>query len=207
MACCLNVLYAWHWRVFMLVPVCWSFQRRENCYDEQWCDCFPYGEDVLAEIMGDTWGGSDGAFVPFREYNIPSRDFGKGDSKTMDPATLKLAQARGCAAAVVDHAIEARRGSTIACNNDGSPGSVNGSAGFGPGPYGNLTYLEQHRIVSSFQSPPALRFGSTDKSNDCCLRFPVAEPRSVHARYGSWLVLWLWVTLDGQRLALLVPRV
>ena len=124
-------------------------QRRKNCYDEQWCDCFPYGEDVLAEIMGDTWGGSNGTFVPFREYNIPSRDFGKGDSKTMDPATLKLAQARGCAAAIVDHAIEARRGSTIACNNDGAPGLVNGSAGFGPGPYGNLTYLQQHRIVNT----------------------------------------------------------
>ena len=37
----------------------------------------------------------------------------------MGAATLKLAQARGCAAAVEDHALEARRGSTIACNNDG----------------------------------------------------------------------------------------
>ena len=71
----------------------------------------------------------------------------------MDAATLKLVQARGCAAAIVDHAIEARRGSTIACNNDGAPGLVNGSAGFGPGPYGNLTYLEQHRIVSPAFNP------------------------------------------------------
>jgi hypothetical protein len=126
--------------------------RRKNCYDQQWCDCWPYGEDVLAEIMGETWSRS-GSFVPFREYNIPSRDFGKGNAKTMDAATLKLAQARGCAAAVVDHALEARRGSTIACNNDGAPGLVNGSAGFGLGPYGNITFLGQHRIVRGHARP------------------------------------------------------
>ena len=71
------------------------------------------GEDVLAEIMGSTWG-PNGSFVPFREYNIPSRDFGKGNSATMDAATLRLAQARGCAAAIEDHALEARRGAGTA---------------------------------------------------------------------------------------------
>ena len=54
---------------------------------------------------------------------------------------------------MVDHALEARRGSTIACNNDGAPGLVNGSAGFGLGPYGNITFLGQHRIVRGHARP------------------------------------------------------
>ena len=34
--------------------------------------CFPYGEEVLFELLG-----SSVVWMPFREYNIPSRDFGK----------------------------------------------------------------------------------------------------------------------------------
>ena len=156
------------------------------------------GEDVLAEIMGSTWG-PNGSFVPFREYNIPSRDFGKGNSATMDAATLRLAQARGCAAAIEDHALEARRGAgTIICNNDGAPGPVNGSAGFGPGPYGNITYLGQHKI-----SLAAFMMGM-EKGSYCPLAIPF-----------SWIYLVAYrgllsvrsrerAALDGQRLALYV---
>ena len=65
----------------------------------------------------------------------------------MAPSELRLAQARGCAAAIIDHAMEARSGgATIACNNDGAPGAFEGKPGFGVGPYGNITYLGQHRL-------------------------------------------------------------
>jgi hypothetical protein len=84
-------------------------------------NCFPYGEEVLFEIMGDT------PWIPFREYNIPSRDFGKAP------------QPDGCAAAIVNHAMEAQRGPTLSCNNDGSMNKT-----LFPSPYGNISWFGQH---------------------------------------------------------------
>jgi len=86
--------------------------------------CFPYGEEVLFEIMGEV------PWMPFREYNIPSRDFGK-DNLT--------AQWDGCAAAIEDLALEARQKPTFACNNDGAKNDT-----LIPTPFGNITFREQH---------------------------------------------------------------
>ena len=88
--------------------------------------CFPYGEEVLFEHMGST------LWMPFREYNIPSRDFGH-DNVT--------AQKDGCAAAIEDFAMEARRRPSFACNNDGYPNTT-----AYPSPYGNLTREGQHQM-------------------------------------------------------------
>lgn len=113
--------------------------------------CFPYGEEVLVNIItnGDaaysysTRHAADGpdaesdppspvVWMPFREYNIPSRDFGK------DNAT---AQWYGCAAAIEDHAYEARRLPGMTCNNDGSFNATTF-----PSPFGNLSWYEQHKM-------------------------------------------------------------
>lgn len=88
--------------------------------------CFPYGEEVLFEHMSDTF------WMPFREYNIPSRDFGKENG---------TAQKDGCAAAIQDFAMEARLRPSFACNNDGHPNTT----AF-PTPFGNLTFEEQHQL-------------------------------------------------------------
>ena len=82
--------------------------------------CFPYGEEVLFEIMGDT------PWIPFREYNIPSRDFGKSNA-TVQPY--------GCAAAVENFALEAARGPAIACNNDATQNKT-----MFPSPYGPISW-------------------------------------------------------------------
>eukprot|EP00947_MAST-08B_sp_MAST-8B-sp1_P003084 g3084.t1 len=88
--------------------------------------CFPYGEEVLFDIMdGVQW-------MPFREYNIPSRDFGDANL---------TAQWDGCAAAIEDHALESRRLPTVTCNNDGAMNTT-----LYPTPFGNLSKQGQHQI-------------------------------------------------------------
>ena len=73
------------------------------------------------------------SWIPFREYNIPSRDFGK------DNAT---AQWDGCAAAIEDFAIEAiQSAGAFACNNDGAMNST-----VMPSQFGNLSWAEQHQV-------------------------------------------------------------
>ena len=88
--------------------------------------CFPYGEEVLFEIMGAT------PWVPFREFNIPSRDFGKANASAMP---------WGCAAAVEDFAVEASKGPAIACNNDGTLNKT-----LFPSPYGPISWFNQHEM-------------------------------------------------------------
>eukprot|EP00039_Didymoeca_costata_P033182 m.41073 g.41073 ORF g.41073 m.41073 type:complete len:476 (-) comp9736_c0_seq1:21-1448(-) len=115
--------------------LCDPTESPTNIYNES-AGCFPYGEEVLYSILGD----DRLHFIPFREYNIPSRDFGKGDD-TMSPNERRTVQADGCSAAIIDHAMEAQRGPTIACNNDG-----NSTGGPGPSPYWNITWMEQHAM-------------------------------------------------------------
>lgn len=91
--------------------------------------CWMYGEEVLFEIMADS------VWIPFREYNIPSRDFGK-DNTTVQPD--------GCAAAVADHAIESQKMPTMACNNDGAPNAT--LFPFNYTPSGKTSWLEQHKV-------------------------------------------------------------
>lgn len=88
--------------------------------------CFPYGEDVLFEIMGDT------LWMPFRQYNIPSKDFGKINA---------TAQLDGCAAAIEDLSMEAKRLPVQVCNNDGATNKT-----VFPSPYGPLSWYEQHQV-------------------------------------------------------------
>ena len=45
--------------------------RRKNCYDQEWCNCWPYGEDVLAEIMGETWSRSGSCAVSRVQHTEP----------------------------------------------------------------------------------------------------------------------------------------
>eukprot|EP01048_Picozoa_sp_COSAG05_P013707 COSAG05_NODE_1482_length_4755_cov_52.621564_2_plen_518_part_00 len=56
-------------------------------------------EDIIFELMGN-----DTRWIPFRQYNIPSKDFGKDSD--------------GCVAAILNTAIEAGRGPSFICCND-----------------------------------------------------------------------------------------
>jgi hypothetical protein len=65
-------------------------------------------EDIIYDIMGDA------RWIPFRQYNIPSKDFGK--------------DAAGCVAAIENTAIESARGPSFICCNDANR-SWDGGAG------------------------------------------------------------------------------
>jgi hypothetical protein len=89
--------------------------------------CWPLGGE---RAYFDALGGSRG-WVPFRQYNIPSRDFGKtskGGNTTV-----------GCAAAIEDLAREGASGPSFATNNDGAP-----TGGFGPN--STMTKRGQHLV-------------------------------------------------------------
>eukprot|EP01084_Bolivina_argentea_P269570 458180_1 len=69
-------------------------------------DC-PYGEEVYYELMnGTNW-------IPFRQYNIPSKDYGKDGI--------------GCCAAINDVSYMADYGATFVCCNDASMSFDNGT--------------------------------------------------------------------------------
>ena len=61
-------------------------------------------------------------FTPFRQFNIPSRDF--GDAKHGGNDSL------GCAAAITDAAEEMARGPAFYCNNDGWPNATDGGVAY-----------------------------------------------------------------------------
>lgn len=72
--------------------------------------CCGYGEEVFYQATGPYECGQS-MFTPFRQFNIPSRDFGDGAHGGND--TL------GCAAAVEDAIAEMQHGPAHYCNNDG----------------------------------------------------------------------------------------
>lgn len=76
--------------------------------------CCAYGEEKIYETVGDYERGAR-MFAPFRQFNIPSRDF--GDAAHGGNDTL------GCAAAVLDVAAEAVARPVFVTNNDGWPNS------------------------------------------------------------------------------------
>jgi len=49
--------------------------------------CWPYGEEVLFEGMGDA------VWIPFREFNIPSRDFGKANASAQPDGCVHVERA------------------------------------------------------------------------------------------------------------------
>jgi hypothetical protein len=73
--------------------------------------CCGHGEDVLYQATGPYECGKS-MFTPFRQFNIPSRDF--GDTAHGGNDTL------GCAAAVEDARVEMERGPAHYCNNNGT---------------------------------------------------------------------------------------
>lgn len=87
--------------------------------------CYPFPEDYYFDVLGST-----GGFIPFRQFNIPSRDF--GDAAHGGNDTI------GCAAAVENLAIEAKSGPAFATNNDGAPSG-------GP-PNSTITWHGQHLV-------------------------------------------------------------
>jgi hypothetical protein len=91
--------------------------------------CWPLGgEAAYFDALGATRG-----WIPFRQYNIPSRDFGK------DGGGAGGNTAVGCAAAIEDLAAEGARGPSFATNNDGAPDD----ATF---PNSTLTHRGQHLV-------------------------------------------------------------
>ena len=96
--------------------------------------CIPYGEEIYDTILTPTHG-----WIPFRQYNIPSRDFGKHPQEV------------GCAAAIEDLAYAARAGPAFATNNDGSPS--------GAPPNTTVTWEGQH-VVSLAAFMMAMEAGS-----------------------------------------------
>ena len=87
--------------------------------------CLPFGEEKVFDILGGM------GFIPHRQFNIPSRDFGDhahGGSGAV-----------GCVNAVLNLQKEARLGPTLITNNDGGmysgrsskSGDVNGCSGRG----------------------------------------------------------------------------
>ena len=70
--------------------------------------CLPYGEEKYFEILGPTKG-----WIPFRQYNIPSRDFGD--------TSRNASTAEGCAAAIENLKYEGQCGPSFATNKDGAP--------------------------------------------------------------------------------------
>ena len=76
--------------------------------------CMPYGEEKVFEVLGPTR-----AFIPHRQFNIPSRDFGDAAHGGSD--------AKGCVNAVLNLQMEAGRGPTLITNNDGAPYSSRSS--------------------------------------------------------------------------------
>jgi len=78
--------------------------------------CCAFGEEKFYKVIG---GNTDKQwFTPFRQFNIPSRDFGDASHGGND--TL------GCAAAVENAAAEMLRGGGFYCNNDGWPNATDG---------------------------------------------------------------------------------
>lgn len=69
--------------------------------------CMPFGEEKVFEVLGPTRG-----FVPHRQFNIPSRDFGDAAHGGSD--------AVGCVTAVLNLQLEAQRGPVLVTNNDGA---------------------------------------------------------------------------------------
>eukprot|EP00729_Bicosta_minor_P010779 gene10779-471_t len=84
---------------------------------DSFSSCCGYGEDYLAEVVGPFVPG-ESMFAPFRQFNIPSRDF--GDAAHGGNDTL------GCAAAVIDAEIEMASGPAFYCNNDAWPNTTDG---------------------------------------------------------------------------------
>ena len=82
--------------------------------------CCAFGEEKFAEIVGP-FETNVSMYTPFRQFNIPSRDF--GDAAHGGNDTL------GCAAAVMDAAEEMSRGPAFYCNNDGWPNKTDGGVG------------------------------------------------------------------------------
>lgn len=72
--------------------------------------CSPYGEEAIYDIMGDT------PWAPHRQYNIPSRDFGK--------------DSHGCASLVVTTIGQGRRGPQLATCNGCNVSTTQGHASF-----------------------------------------------------------------------------
>jgi hypothetical protein len=68
----------------------------------------PQSHWQVFEVLGPT-----GGFIPHRQYNIPSRDFGDAAHGGSD--------ADGCVAAIVDVSYAAAYGPTLITNNDGGP--------------------------------------------------------------------------------------
>ena len=83
--------------------------------------CCAFGEDKFYDIVGP-YSCGDSMFVPFRQYNLPSRDF--GDTAHGGNDTL------GCAAAVEDAALEMQSRPGFYCNNDGWPNMTDGGLGW-----------------------------------------------------------------------------
>jgi|EP01047_Picozoa_sp_COSAG01_P025518 hypothetical protein len=69
--------------------------------------CMPFGEERVYEVLGST-----GSFIPHRQFNIPSRDFGDAAHGGSDAA--------GCVAAVLNLQRESQRGPALITNNDGA---------------------------------------------------------------------------------------
>ena len=79
--------------------------------------CCAFGEEKFYDVIGPFLTNRS-MFTPFRQFNLPSRDF--GDAAHHGNDTL------GCAAAVVDAAQEMARGPGFYCNNDGWPNATDG---------------------------------------------------------------------------------
>ena len=88
--------------------------------------CMPYGEELVFAMLGATRG-----FIPHRQFNIPSRDFGDHAHHGVDKD--------GCAAAIENLQAEASYGPTLITNNDGYPtgGSAKNSS---------VTWAGQHNV-------------------------------------------------------------
>ena len=78
--------------------------------------CMPFGEEKVFEILGPTRG-----FVPHRQFNIPSRDFGDAAHGGSNEV--------GCVTAVLNLQRGAQLGPVLVTNNDGGLGSGVGKNG------------------------------------------------------------------------------
>jgi hypothetical protein len=105
--------------------------------------CCAFGEEKFAEIVGP-FQTNVSMYTPFRQFNIPSRDF--GDAAHGGNDTL------GCAAAVMDAAEEMRRRPAFYCNNDGWPNRTDGGVGLARHTISMAAYLMGAAEGSYFSS-------------------------------------------------------
>lgn len=77
-------------------PLCNATSRPEQA-------CYPYPEEVLYDVINSVGPNVHRQWAPFRQWNIPSRDFGK--------------QTAGCVAAVHTAIGQGQRGSQLMCCN------------------------------------------------------------------------------------------